>query len=252
LIGIGPDTIVATFLIFCRVGACIMLMPGVSSPRVPVRARLFIAIGITLALAPLAVSEVARAAGEGSPVVLARLFVGETMIGAMIGVIARFFLLALETLATSIAMAVGLGNVLGGPPLEGDDAVPPITSMITFAATVLIFLTDLHWEVLRGLAASYTALPVTDGLAARFALAQVGDGVAAAFFLALRISSPFIIFAIVVNLAVGILNKLTPQIPVYFISAPFVIAGGLVILYFTSSQLLQAFVVGFTSWLRSG
>ena len=250
--GIGPDTIQATLLIFCRVGACIMLMPGIASPRVPVRARLFIALGITLALAPITVAQVAPSTANGSPVVLVALMAHETMIGAMIGLLARLFLLALETLGTAIAMAVGLGNVLGGPPLDESDAVPPITSMITFAATVLIFLTDLHWEILRGLAASYTALPVAAGLSARFALAQVGDALGTAFFLALRISSPFIIFAIVVNLALGLLNKLTPQIPVYFVSAPFVIAGGLVMLYFTSNQFLEAFLFGLSAWLKSG
>jgi flagellar biosynthetic protein FliR len=250
--GLGPDTVLATFLMFCRIGSCIMLMPGFSSPRVPVQARLFIALGVTLALSPVVSSDVTAALGDGSPIVLGRLLVGETVIGAMIGLLARFFLLGLETLAMAIAMAIGLGNILGGPALEEADSVPPIATMITFTATILIFLTDLHWEVLRGLAASYAALPVAGGLRAPFALAQVGDGLGAAFLLALRISSPFIIFAIVVNLAVGILNKLTPQIPVFFISTPFVIAGGLIILYFTSSQLLQAFIAGFSGWLRSG
>jgi flagellar biosynthetic protein FliR len=252
VIGLGPDTVLATFLMFCRIGSCIMLMPGLSSPRVPVQARLFIALGVTLALSPVVSSDVTAALGDGSPIVLGRLLVSETLIGAMIGLLARFFLLGLETLAMAIAMAIGLGNILGGPALEEADSVPPIATMITFTATILIFLTDLHWEVLRGLAASYAALPVAGGLRAPFALAQVGDGLGAAFLLALRISSPFIIFAIVVNLSVGILNKLTPQIPVFFISTPFVIAGGLIILYLTSSQLLQAFIAGFSGWLRSG
>ena len=43
----------------------------------------------------------------------------------------------------------------------------------------------------------------------------------------IRLGSPFIAYAILVNLAIGFVNKLTPQIPVYFISLPFVIAGGL-------------------------
>jgi flagellar biosynthetic protein FliR len=48
----------------------------------------------------------------------------------------------------------------------------------------------------------------------------------------------------------GILGKLTPQIPVYFISIPFVLAGGGMILYFTSSEILQLFVGGFSEWLE--
>ena len=41
---IGPQALLATFLIFCRVGTCLMLMPGFSSPRVPMRVRLFLAV----------------------------------------------------------------------------------------------------------------------------------------------------------------------------------------------------------------
>lgn len=252
LAAIGPETVLATFLVFCRIGACLMLMPGFSSPRIPLQVRLFIALGITLALSPLIVPEIARLIGDPSPVVLAALFVSETLIGAMIGLVGRFFLLGLETLATAIAMMVGLGSVLGGPPIEEGEAVPPIASLITFAATILLFVTDLHWELLRGLAESYTALPVSRGFVPRFGLAQLGDGVASAFLLALRISSPFVAFALVVNIALGILNKLTPQIPVYFISMPFTIAGGLILLYFTGNQFLEAFMAGFTRWATTG
>ncbi len=56
------------------------------------------------------------------------------------------------------------------------------------------------------------------------------DALSAAFLATLRIAAPFIVFAILVNFSVGLVNKLTPSIPVYFISMPFVLgraAGGL-------------------------
>ena len=31
------------FLAFCRIGGCLMLMPGFSNPRIPVQVRLFMA-----------------------------------------------------------------------------------------------------------------------------------------------------------------------------------------------------------------
>ena len=63
--------------------------------------------------------------------------------------------------------------------------------------------------------------------------------------MALRVGAPFIVYSIVVNVAIGIINKLTPQIPVYFISLPFVIAGGLFILYFAVATMLSLIVDGF-------
>ena len=56
---------------------------------------------------------------------------------------------------------------------------------------------------------------------------MTADDLAAAFVVSLRVASPFIVFAVIVNVAIGLVNRLTPQIPVYFISGPFVIAGGL-------------------------
>ena len=59
---IGPLTVLATFVLFCRIGTCLMLMPGFSSSRVPARIRLFLAIAITLVLAPLLLAGVQEAA----------------------------------------------------------------------------------------------------------------------------------------------------------------------------------------------
>ena len=68
----------------------------------------------------------------------------------------------------------------------------------------------------------------------------------------LRIASPFIVFAVVVNLAIGLVNRLTPQIPVYFISGPFVIAGGLILFYFVSGAMVAAFMTAFGDWAVRG
>ena len=74
---------------------------------------------------------------------------------------------------------------------------------------------------------------------------NVTDTVAESFLVVLRLGSPFIAYAILVNLTIGFVNKLVPQIPVYFISLPFVIAGGLIIFYFAIGTLLSLFADGF-------
>src|SRR5690606_40216033 len=42
--------VLAAFLAFCRIGACMMLMPGLGSARVPMQVRLFLAVSVSLAL----------------------------------------------------------------------------------------------------------------------------------------------------------------------------------------------------------
>jgi flagellar biosynthetic protein FliR len=248
---IGPLAVLATFILFCRIGTCVMLMPGFSSPRIPVRVRLFLGFAITLVLAPLLLPGVQAAVQDAPPERLAALIVSEMMIGAMIGILGQLFIMALETLGTAVTMAIGYGP-LPGTAIEDSQPQPALVALLTMSAVVLLFVTGQYWEVLRGLSASYTAMPVARLFSAQIALSRITAVASDAFLLALRIASPFIIYAVIVNFAIGLTNKLTPQIPVYFISLPFVLGGGLLLLYFTAPEMLHLFMAGFASWLQRG
>jgi flagellar biosynthetic protein FliR len=248
---IGSDTVLLVFLAFCRIGGCLMLMPGFSSSRVPVHVRLFIAVAVTLALAPLLVPVLRAALPQLPADTMVALLVSETIIGILIGVMGRLFFLALQFMATAAAMYIGLG-AMPGAPIEDSEPLPAFATLITLTATLLFFLTEQHWEVLRALIASYAALPITEPFAIEFSLAKLSDAASSAFILALQISAPFIVYTLIVNLMVGIANKLTPQIPVYFISIPMVLAGGFFLLYFTIGESLRLFMMGFMGWLVRG
>jgi len=71
-----------------------------------------------------------------------------------------------------------------------------------------------------GLVDSYTTIPPGPTFGARVALVDIADQAERAFLVALRIGSPFIVYSIIVNFALGVANKLTPQIPVFFIGVP--------------------------------
>jgi flagellar biosynthetic protein FliR len=248
---VPPETILVVFLLFCRIGGCLMLMPGFSSSRVPVQVRLFVAVAVTLALTPLLLPTINSAVPNLTPPMVVRLIFSETLIGALIGLIGRLFYMALQFMASAAAMFAGFSG-LPGTPIEDTEPLPPLATFITLTATVLLFATDQHWEVLRALLASYSVLPINEPLAAELGLAKVADAFSSTFILALQISSPFIIYTLIINLMVGIANKLVPQIPVYFISMPFVLAGGLLLLYFTIGEALRLFMAGFIAWLTTG
>jgi flagellar biosynthetic protein FliR len=130
--------------------------------------------------------------------------------------------------------------------------LPPMVSLITIAATALIFVSDLHWEVFRGLASSYDAIPIKGTFDAGFSLLQLAKMLAETFQIALRISAPFIIYSVVIQIAVSIINRVTPAVSIYFLSTPFVIIGGLLLTYFTIKSYLDQFVLGLSSWLSAG
>jgi flagellar biosynthetic protein FliR len=248
---LGPHLILGTFILFCRVGACLMLMPGFSSPQIPVHVRLFLALAVTLSLTPLLLAHVPLQALSDEPLTALRYIGAELLVGATIGMLGRLFLLALETMASAAAMAVGLSNPFG-VMAEESEVLPPFVTLITLSATALIFIMDLHWEVFRGIAASYDAIPVKENFDVNFSLLQFSKLLTSTFQLALRISAPFIIYTIIIQTTISVINRLTPYISIYFISTPFVIFGGLLITYLVIKSYLDQIMVGFLSWISSG
>ncbi|WP_036483603.1 flagellar biosynthetic protein FliR [Nitratireductor basaltis] len=236
--------ILTAFLAFCRIGACFLFLPGLGSARVPMQVRLFVAVGASLALTLPLWDAIAPHVGT-SPTRLLFLIGSELLIGALIGLVARFYLLSVQFIAAAIAMMSGFGMAAGGIAIEENEPQPAIAAIISFSALLLLFVLDFHHAVVQALAASYRVAPVDALFNAQTALIDLTDTLAESFFIMLRLGSPYLAYAILVNLAIGLLNKLTPQIPIYFISLPFVIAGGLVLTYFGISTFLSLMADGF-------
>lgn len=251
MIELTSNMVLLAFLVFCRVGGCLMFMPGFSSARIPAQARLFVAIAVSLALTPIVTPTITRDIGTLDSSNSLFLMISEVAIGAAIGLMGRMFFLALSFIAVAMASFIGLAN-LPGIPLESAEPNPTLSALLTLSATVLFFIADLHWEVLRGLVDSYAVMPVSGGYDSQFALVELTNAVSRAFMIALQISSPLIVFSISINFLFGIMNKFTPQIAVYFVSLPFVIFGGMALLYLTVGEILTIFIKTFGSWLVTG
>lgn len=245
------DAVLGTFLVFCRIGGCLMVMPGFSTHRVPQQVRLMVAIAITLVLAPLLLPGLTALVRGASQIDSVRYIVSELATGISIGLMGRYFFLALQFMATAIATFIGLGG-LPQMPADENEPAPSLANIITLTATVLFFLTEQHLEVIKALVASYAIIPASEGMDLQLSLLQLTKTLAIAFVLALQITSPFIVFSIAINFMFGLMNKLTPQIQVYFISVPFVAAGGLFFVYFFIGEVMRIFTEGFMTWLERG
>ncbi|MFG1480380.1 flagellar biosynthetic protein FliR [Xanthobacter sp. V4C-4] len=241
--------VLTAMLVFCRIGACLMLLPGVGGRNLPERFRLFLAFALTLAFVPVLYGAVAPRVELVAPGRLVAMIFAEVLTGALLGLLVRIYISALETLTNFVAQAVGLAGI-AGMSVE-DTSLPSLATLIGFAAVALIFIMDLHLEVVRGLLDSYRAIPAGNLLNLGAGLASVVDQFSASFLVALRISGPFVLYSIGINIAVGLINKFTPQIAVYFIAGPFITAGGLLLLYMSMSQFLSLFMLALGNWLRA-
>jgi len=245
-----PGWALSIFLVFCRIGSCLMLAPGYGSARVPMQVRLLLSLGASVAVS-LAIGEFEdlRKSWVDLPV-LAQLAGVETAKGVFIGFMVRFFFAALQFLGEAAAIAIELGSIEASA--DDGESVPAITSLVTLTATALFFITDQHLEILRALVQSYDVLSFGADFDKRAEMTALVSALGAASLVSAQVCGPFLIYAIIANLLFGILNKLAPQIPVYFISPPFIVGGGLLLLYFLSNDLFAIFAIRFSDWLVAG
>ncbi|MBE0691761.1 MAG: flagellar type III secretion system protein FliR [Aquamicrobium sp.] len=242
--GLSLETVaLAAFLAFCRIGSCFMLMPGFSSMRVAVHVRLFVSAAVTWALLAHLWDEIIPHVGLGTDALL-MLVASEILIGSTIGLVTRFYMLTLQFAASVVAMTGGFGG-MAGSSVDEMEPQAPLAVIITTCALLLLFALDFHHEIVKALIASYQVAPLGRFFDAQGALIDVTDTLSQSFYLTLRLVSPFVAYAILANLAIGFVNKLAPQIPVYFVSLPFIIAGCLILLYFGIGIMLSLFGDGF-------
>jgi flagellar biosynthesis protein FliR len=100
-ISLLPALAAAFMLVFARIGAMVMLLPGLGESNIPVRIKLAIALVLTLVILPL--HRAAYQIDLQSLTPLLVLTVHEIVIGVVLGATARVTLAALQVAGSVIA-----------------------------------------------------------------------------------------------------------------------------------------------------
>lgn len=236
---LATETVLVPLIVFCRVGACFLVLPGISGGRIPMQLRLFIALAISLAISPIVNDDLRRLMQTQSADLLA-ILVTETLTGVFLGFLVRIFFLALEFAAIGMANLAGYGGAFSHP-VEDNDPATPFSAFVTLPAVALFFITDQHINIIRMLQNSYGMLGAGQALSGPPDLTTIVSTLGTAFKLTLQLSAALVVYSLTINMAFGLLNKMVPQIPSYFISTPFVVLGGLIILLQIDRSLLEIF-----------
>jgi flagellar biosynthetic protein FliR len=237
-----PANLFAVMLVFSRVGSALMVMPGFGDLYVPARFRLLLGIFLAMLLATALTTILPEQ--PDSPLRLMSLLGGEIVIGLFIGSVGRLMLSALETAGAIVSLQLGLSAAQIFNPLQAQQTA--ITgAFLTVFGVLLIFLTDTHHLLLRGMVASYGLFP--PGTFPGFAdlSAAATQLVATSFRLAVELSAPFIVLGTVFFVALGFLARLMPQLQIFFVILPVQVAGGLVVFAFTLYAVMQWFLDDF-------
>ena len=227
------------FLVFVRTAACVMILPGFSMSQIPMRVRLYAAVALSMSVYLLMPKTGYIPPSPGPSDILVLLF-HEMVIGFALALPLRFLFSALTFLGEIVVQYIGL-NPIPGTPIGEDQAVTTLSSLFSITAVVLMFSTGLLEGFILAIAQSYEVFPQGLFISAAEFLPHLAGRLDEFFNIVLRLGSPIIIYAIVLNMLAGLVNKLTPQIPIYFVSTPFLICGGLVFLVWIADDMSRLF-----------
>ncbi len=241
--GLAQEAFWGAVLVFLRMGAMMALMPAFGEQVVPMRIRL----ALTLAFATIVYPAVAPdlpdiAAGVVRPVL------AEITAGLAFGIALRLMIVALQIAGTIAAQATTLSQLIAG---GGPEPQPAMSHVLVWAGLALAVALDLHVRVVELAILSYQLMPAgTPPLAAdlsTWGLMRVTHS----FRLGFSIAAPFVIAALIYNLAIGVINRAMPQLMVSFVGAPALTLGGLALLALAAPLALAAWLAALQDLLAN-
>src|ERR1700744_3977518 len=239
-ISLLPALAAAFMLAFARIGAMVMLLPGLGETNIPVRIKLAIALLLTLIILPLH-----RAAYhvdiEASMMPLLVVMIHEIVIGVVLGAAARVTLSALQVAGSVIAQQLGLGFVTAVDPTQGQQGLL-IGNFLKLLGITLLFATDSHYLVIAALNDSYAIFSPGDMMQSGDVAALATRAFAAAFKIGMQLAAPFLVFGLVFNIGLGVLARLMPQMQVYFVGVPLSILAGFLIFAVVLAAMMGGFL----------
>lgn len=211
-------------LVFARIAAMIMTIPGLGDTPAPVRVRLAFALLTCLVVTPVVaptLPAIPDSLGD-----LAAAVLREVILGLAIGAILRAFLAAMAVAGEVISIQTTLSFAQTANPTQAQQNTT-LATFLTLMATVLIMTTDLHHLFIGALVRSYTLFPFGHpppvGDFTQLEIRTVGG----AFLLGVQLTAPILAFSLVFNLATGLVGRAMPQFQIYFAAAPLQVLLGL-------------------------
>lgn len=228
-------------LIFCRIGTVMMVVPALSELSIPPRIKLMFALMLSFVVTPVIMQQWMQM--PATPVELAVLLAHELVIGLFIGLCARVLFLALELVGEVYAQQLGLSNATIFNPLAGHET-SPIGTFLALLVAVMIFVTDVHQYMLMGIVKSYQLFHLEQNMPWDSESLYKGflQVLSHSFAIAIGLSAPILILGTAFYVALGILNRLMPQMMIFFIAQPAQLLIGFLVLLLSIHMTIGVFM----------
>lgn len=210
---IYPDADWALVLVYIRIQACVLALPGLGERVISARVK----VALALALTPLLAGVTPGPDMPGDSLLMAGQVAIEMLLGFTTGIMLRLMTLAIDIATTAIAATASLSQIMG---IQNEMSPHPIGNMLHLAGLAILMAMGLPIMLVELMADSLrlwppAALPEAQGLA--LAVVRI---VADSFWLAMMLAAPFTLGGFLYQALSGVINRVMPALPVIFIGAP--------------------------------
>ena len=233
---------------FIRTLALFAGMPVFSQRQVPTRVRIGLALFIAVAAQP-SLPAMPVIPLDSLPQLLTAV-AQQLLIGLAMGFAVRVVFAALEFAGELIGLQMGLNFAGFFDPSTGSQG----TSSSRFLGSMVAFLfvaINGHLMLINSLVESFQAFPVGEEPFRFLRVAQPQVWGAEIFRMGLWIALPLITMLMFVNLVLGIISRVAPQLNVFSVGFPLTVSIGLVGLVATLPRMHQPFMVALERMLAA-
>lgn len=230
-------------LIFSRVASVLWLLPLFSSRAVSIPFK----AGLSLLIAYLLYDSMTGDRSFSSDPYFLSLFVmKEVFIGLAIGFSVKILFMAVSVAGEIISMQSGFSFARFMDPLSMTQ-VTVIMQFKNLLAMMLFLAMDAHHILIKALVSSFRDVPigsvVIQGPFFQYLITSTGRVFATGF----KIGAPIIVTLLFVELALGMLSKMIPQINIFIEGVPIKILATVVMLSFSLGVMVPVIVTMFRS-----
>ena len=220
---------------FLRVLAMFTAAPVFSMRAIPLRAKIGLAFLVALcAQAVLPAAPIIDLNGRGALGAVAQ----QVAVGLSIGFAVRLVFSTIELAGEVIGLQMGLNFASFFDPMSNGQ-VSAVGRFFGNMATLLFIVIDGHLLVLMAVIESFKRFPADGSFLAALGQMRIHELGASVFASALWIALPMVALLMFVNLALGIISRVAPQMNIYAVGFPVTLAVGMLGITATLPMLEQ-------------
>lgn len=220
------------FLIVMRMAGFVFLNPILGRRNIPSQVKVGLSMLMAVLVYTTAVSQgMANEIETGSAVVFGVLAVKELLIGYFLGFVMQLFDMVMTFAGTVIDFQLGISMAMVYDAQNGGQ-VALSGNILQMFYLLLFFTADGHLALLKILALSGEIVPYGEVALTSGAAWLMLDIFVECVVLAVRMAFPMIAFEFLVQVVVGVLTKINPQVNLFVLSIQLRLTVGLILMMF--------------------